>query len=379
MGGPANAGPDAILQPPGQILLNPLARTRENDSLLQRSAGRQKLDPNISLGPCDIALPAAAEAEGRLPAAVRAPVYGAFASPSSRHHASLPHGPTDKSSKRSHIVTLTAGIASPTSCRVPWRSRSSSALGPTCPRVASPAQTPARVAHGRHRPGVRPCVAARARRQRGTSGQRPGRRWGVLVRTSDDARWPIADHKNDGALAIKIHVGPWFKTGVASQDDAPDDALRDARRGPNIGSWGSPRVSGLGPAPGTPSRSSMPTKRGPASPVRPLAYCVCSAIQSSSAARGTRTDRPIRMTGSSLTASIANTFDRPNPSSLATSPAFSSSGSMAGPTLSALDFSVEPVVPSCGAKTPSTFEIGPRSAPASEGVASQDDHPSGRP
>jgi hypothetical protein len=44
------------------------------------------------------------------------------------------------------------------------------------------------------------------------------------------------------------------------------------------------------------------------------------------------------MTGSSPTASIANTFDRPNPSSLATSPAFSINGSMAGPPSSALDF-----------------------------------------
>src|SRR5260370_38019452 len=61
--GPANAGPDAILQPLPQIRLNPLAATGENDSLLQRSPGRKKLDPNISLGPCDIALPAAAAAE----------------------------------------------------------------------------------------------------------------------------------------------------------------------------------------------------------------------------------------------------------------------------------------------------------------------------
>src|SRR2546428_4560965 len=30
VGGPANAGPDAILQPLGYILLNPLAGTREN-------------------------------------------------------------------------------------------------------------------------------------------------------------------------------------------------------------------------------------------------------------------------------------------------------------------------------------------------------------
>src|SRR2546425_9937681 len=87
--GPANAGPSAILQPPGHILLNPVAGTRENDSLLQRSAGCQELDPNVSLGPCDIALPAAAKAEGRLPAAVRAPVYRPFAAPSSRHHSSL--------------------------------------------------------------------------------------------------------------------------------------------------------------------------------------------------------------------------------------------------------------------------------------------------
>src|SRR5713101_7394211 len=87
---PTNAGLDAILQPPRHILLNPLAGTRENNSLLQRSAGRQELDPDVSLGPCDIALPAAAEAEGRLPAAVRAPVDGPFAAPSSRHHSSLP-------------------------------------------------------------------------------------------------------------------------------------------------------------------------------------------------------------------------------------------------------------------------------------------------
>jgi len=38
-----------------------------------------------------------------------------------------------------------------------------------------------------------------------------------------------------------------------------------------------------------------------------------SAIQSSSAARGTRTDRPTRMTGSFPTAGIVNTFDRPKP------------------------------------------------------------------
>ena len=60
-----------------------------------------------------------------------------------------------------------------------------------------------------------------------------------------------------------------------------------------------------------------------------------SAIQSSSAARGIRTDRPIRMTGSSPTASIVNTFDGPNPNSLATSPAFSGNGSHRGARLDA--------------------------------------------
>src|SRR2546428_8868581 len=91
--GPANAGLDAILQPPGHILLNPLAGTRENDSLLQRSAGRQELDPNVSLGPCDIALPAAAETEGPLPAAVRAPVNGPIPAPSHRTQPTLYFAP----------------------------------------------------------------------------------------------------------------------------------------------------------------------------------------------------------------------------------------------------------------------------------------------
>src|SRR5712692_5649727 len=142
MGGPANAGADAILQPPDQILLNPLAGTREYDALLQRSAGRQELDPNVSLEPCDIALPAAAEAEGRLPAAVRAPVYGPFAAPSSRHHSSLPHGrPYVLDSRRSHIITLTAGIASPsfTACHgdreAPWLSGRRAHVWPHLPRL----------------------------------------------------------------------------------------------------------------------------------------------------------------------------------------------------------------------------------------------------
>src|SRR5207244_3181212 len=85
MGGPPNARLDAILQPPGQILLDPLVGSRQNDSLFECSAGSRELEPNVSLGPTDIALTAAAEAEGRLPAAVRAPVHGPFAAPSSRH------------------------------------------------------------------------------------------------------------------------------------------------------------------------------------------------------------------------------------------------------------------------------------------------------
>src|SRR2546425_8677327 len=114
VGGPANAGPDAILQPLGYILLNPLAGTRENDSLLQCSAGRQELDPNVSLGPCDIALPAAAEAEGRLPAAVRAPVDRRFAAPSSRHLSSLPPGFRQfVDLRRSPLVTPAPRISNP--------------------------------------------------------------------------------------------------------------------------------------------------------------------------------------------------------------------------------------------------------------------------
>jgi hypothetical protein len=77
------------------------------------------------------------------------------------------------------------------------------------------------------------------------------------------------------------------------------------------------------------------------------------------------------MTGSCPTASIANTFDRPNPSSLATSPAFSNSGSMACPPSSALDFSRS----TSQGKTPGVCEIGRRSPPAAEGVASYEDHP----
>jgi hypothetical protein len=92
MGGPSNAGSDAILQPPGQVLLNPLAGTREHDALLECSAGGQELDVNLPLGPPDIALTTTVDSEGRLPAAVRAPIDCPFAAPSSRHLSSLPHG-----------------------------------------------------------------------------------------------------------------------------------------------------------------------------------------------------------------------------------------------------------------------------------------------
>jgi len=67
-------------------------------------------------------------------------------------------------------------------------SRAGSGVGPTCPRVASRAQTLAWVAHTRRRPRVRPCVATRPRRQRGPSGQPPAHRRRGLVRTSDGAR-----------------------------------------------------------------------------------------------------------------------------------------------------------------------------------------------
>src|SRR5207248_4707387 len=167
------------------------------------------------------------------------------------------------------------------------------------------------------------------------------------------------------------------KMGVASQDDTQDDALRDARRGPKI-SRGTPRVSGLGPAPGMPSRSSKSAKRGPAFSLGLNARCVRSAIQPSRAACGTRTDRPIRMTGSSPTASIANTFDRPNPSSLATSPAFSSKGSMAGPPLSALDF-LRLIVRAVRQKDRALARWVHVHVLLRRRVASQDDHPSDRP
>ncbi len=92
MGGPPNAGPNAILQPPGEVFLNPLAGTRQNDALLECPAGRQELDPNLPLGPPDIALAAAVDSEGRLPAAVPPLVDRPLAAPSSCHLSSLPHG-----------------------------------------------------------------------------------------------------------------------------------------------------------------------------------------------------------------------------------------------------------------------------------------------
>jgi hypothetical protein len=67
-------------------------------------------------------------------------------------------------------------------------------------------------------------------------------------------------------------------------------------------------------------------------------------------------------------------LDRPNPRSLATSPAFSSNGSMAGPPSSRY-FPTRSVVPCRGEKQGGRLRAGPGSVPASEAGASQVDHP----
>jgi hypothetical protein len=73
------------------------------------------------------------------------------------------------------MITPAAGIASPffTPACAGDPDRSST-LGPTCPRVAARAQTPAWVAHIRSRSSVRPCVGTRRRRQVGPTDRRRG-------------------------------------------------------------------------------------------------------------------------------------------------------------------------------------------------------------
>src|SRR5260370_26596847 len=94
-------------------------------------------------------------------------------------------------------------LAAPEGCRV---SRRRAHVRPHAPRLWPGWPTV------RSRPGIRPCAATRPRRQGGPSGQRPARRRRGLVRTSDDARWPIADQRNGSALARKLHVEPPLKT-----------------------------------------------------------------------------------------------------------------------------------------------------------------------